>query len=118
MKPNRWLKWAWKIAFATYVAGALTLLQGSSVIVFWTVILYTPLIIWTLAVTRSRFLAAAMLPVLGAALFAAGHLLYVFKTAKPMPQSALFQAIWFIGVLGPLALYPVVSRYVAVASRE
>ena len=110
MKPHRWLRWAWKIAFATYVAGALTLSPGASLIVFWTVLVFTPLITWTLVATRSRRLAAMTLPVLGAAIVGMAQLIYVFRTDRPMPDSPLFQAIWFVGVLGPLVLYPFVNR--------
>jgi|KBSSwiStaDraftv2_1062776.scaffolds.fasta_scaffold147079_3 hypothetical protein len=110
MKPHRWLRWAWKVAFATYVAGALTLATGSSLIVFWTVLLFTPLITWTLVATRSRRLAAMTLPVLGSAVLAAAYLGYGLQTRRGVPSSTIFQVTWLIGVFGPLVLYWFVSR--------
>ena len=105
----RWIRWAWRVAGATYIAGALTLLVGSSVIVFWTSLLFTPLLAWTLFLTRSKVVAAVGIPVVGAALLSSGLLLNSLS-----PQSILFQGLWFVAVLGPFILYPVVSRYVKV----
>jgi len=106
----RWIRWAWRVAGATYIAGALTLLVGSSVIVFWTSLLFTPLLAWTLLLTRSKLLAYVGIPVIGAALLSSAQLV----TSRQVPQSALVQGLWFVAVLGPMILYPVVSRYVTV----
>ena len=105
----RWIRWAWRVAGATYIAGALTLMVGSSVIVFWTSLLFTPLLAWTLLVTRSKVLAAVGIPVVAAALLSSALLLNSLS-----PQSILFKGLWFMAVLGPFILYPVVSRYVNV----
>ena len=110
----RWIRWAWRVAGATYIAGALTLLVGSSVIVFWTSLLFTPLLAWTLFLTRSRVLAAVGIPVVGAALLSSVQLMNSLVTSQQVPRSILFQGLWFVAVLGPLILYPVVSRYVKV----
>ena len=110
----RWIRWAWRVAGATYIAGALTLLVGSSVIVFWTSLLFTPLLAWTLVLTRSKVLAAVGIPVVGAALLSSALLLNSLATSRQVPQSMLFQGLWFVAVLGPVTLYPVVSRYVTV----
>ena len=108
----RWIRWAWRVAGATYIAGALTLLVGSSVIVFWTSLLFTPLLAWTLFLTRSKILAAVGIPVIGAALLSSAQLLNSLASNRQVPQSILFQGLWFVAVLGPLILYPVIGRYV------
>ena len=109
----RWILWAWRVANATYIAGALTLLTGSSVIVFWTLLLFTPLLVVTLLQTRSKLIAAVGIPLIGAALLSAVHLWNSIAISRQVPPSTLFQVIWFAGVLGPFILYVVVSRYVA-----
>ncbi len=114
----RWIRWAWRVAGATYIAGALTLLVGSSVIVFWTSLLFAPLLAWTLFLTRSKLLAAVGIPVVGAALLSSVQLLNSLATSRQAPQSILFQVLWFVAVLGPLILYPVVSRYVTAELKE
>ena len=113
----RWIRWAWRIAGATYIAGAVTLLVGSSVIVFWTSLLFTPLLAWTLFRTRSKVLAVGI-PVVGAALLSSAQLMNSLVPRQQVPQSMLFQGLWFVAVLGPLILYPVVSRYVKVELRR
>jgi hypothetical protein len=109
----RWVHWAWKVACASYVAGALPLITGSSLIVFWTALLFTPLLAWTLAVTRSRAIAMIGIPLIGSAVLAAGYLFFAFSTNRSVPQAPAFQALFFVAVFGPFALYFIVRRHVA-----
>lgn len=113
----RWVLWSWRVACASYVAGALPLTPGGSLIVFWTALLFTPLLAWTLAVTRSRAIAMFGIPLVGSAVLAASYLFFVFSTDRPMPRSLIFQVLFFVAVFGPFALYFVVRRYVAGAMR-
>lgn len=114
----RWLVWSWRVACASYVVGLLTLLPYASLIVWWTTLLFTPLLVVTLVMTRSRQIALAGVPVVIAAFGASMYLWYSLSTRNAVPRSPGYLVIWFIGILGPLALYPLVSRYVAKASRE
>lgn len=115
----RWILWAWRVACASYVAGALPLTPGGSLIVFWTALLFTPLLGWTLAVTRSRAIAMIGIPLVGSAVLAAGYLFYALSTNRSVPQSLAFQALFFVAVFGPFAIYFVVSRHVrGVVRRE
>ena len=106
----RWIRWAWRIAFASYLGGAVTLLPGSSLIVFWSALLFTPLVAWTLVVTRLKRLAAACAVVVGAALLSCAQLV-VFGAGGQVPRDLLSQGLWLIGVFGPFVLYFVVSWY-------
>ena len=108
----RWVLWAWKVACASYVAGALPLITGSSLVVFWTALLFTPLLAWTLAVTRSKSIAMIGIPLIGSAVLAAAYLFYAFGANRSVPQSPAFQALFFVAVFGPFALYFVVRRHV------
>jgi hypothetical protein len=120
MMPNRlrWLMWSWRVACASYVVGLLTMLPYASLIVWWTTLLFTPLLVVTLLMTRSRPIAMAGIPVVAAALGASMYLWYSISTGNPVPRSIPYLVIWFVGILGPVALYPLVSRYVATANRE
>lgn len=111
-KRLRWVLWAWRVACASYVAGALPLVTGSSIIVFWTALLFTPLLAWTLAVTRSRAIAMTGIPLVGSAVLAAGYLFYAFSTNRAIPQSPAFQAFFLVATLAPFGLYFVVRRHV------
>lgn len=109
----RWIRWAWRVATATYAAGAITLLPGASLIVFWTALLFTPLLVVTLAQTRSKQLAVAGIPLVGAAIVAAILLGASLSDSQQVPTSVLFQTIWFAGIIAPLILYPIISRFVS-----
>ena len=114
----RWIRWAWRVAFASYLGGAVTLLPGSSLIVFWSAILFMPLVIATVLLTRSKSLAAACGVVVGSALLSCAQLLHVFNRKGQVPQDLLSQGLWLIGVFGPLVLYLVVSRYLKAESQR
>jgi hypothetical protein len=103
------LLWSWRVATATYAGGAITLLSGSSLIVFWTVILFTPLLIATLLITKSRLIAAVGSPLIGASIIAA--VLFWRSAPQGAPQSTLYFVTSFTGIVAPLILYVVVSRY-------
>lgn len=107
----RWIRWAWRVAFASYLGGAVTLLPGSSLIVFWSVLLFTPLVVATLVVTRSTRLAAVCGVVIGAALLSCAQLWLVLSRSGRVPQDLLSQTLWLIGVFGPFVLYFIVSRH-------
>ena len=105
-----WLGWAWRIACASYAVGFLTFLPYQMLMVWWSALLFTPLVLVTLRMTRSPLLARAGIPVTAAALGAAIHLLYSGMTQQGIPESALYNALWLIGVLGPFVLFFLVSR--------
>jgi hypothetical protein len=111
-KRLRWILWAWKVACASYVAGALPLITGSSLIVIWTALLFTPLLAWTLSITRSREIAMIGIPLVGSAVLAAGYLFYAFSADRSVSLSPAFQALLFVAVFGPFVLYFVVRRHV------
>lgn len=114
----RWIRWAWRVAFASYLGGAVTLLPGSSLIVFWSALLFTPLVIATYVVTRSKRLAAVCGVVIGAALLSCVQLWLVLSRRSQVPQDLLSQGLWLIGVFGPFVLYFVVSRYLKAESQR
>ena len=115
-KTLRWLRWAWRVAFASYLGGAVTLLPGSSLIVFWSAILFMPLVIATVGLTRSKSLAAACGIVVGAALLSCAQLVLALNRKGQVPQDLQSQGLWLIGVFGPFVLYFVVSRYLKAES--
>ena len=109
-KQLRWLQWLWRVAFASYVAGVLTMFQAGSIIVFWGALLFTPLLVLTLFRTRSSLIAWVGIPVVAATLAACVHLILALRETKEVPQSPMYLAIWFFATLGPIVLYIVVSR--------
>jgi hypothetical protein len=113
LKQMRWLMWTWRVVGATYVAGFLTLFTSGALIVFWTALLFTPLLVVTLAATRSRLLAWVGIPVIGAALFAAVHLILVLAPNGQTEFSFLFNVVWLTASLGPFVLYPIVTRHLS-----
>ena len=108
--PLEWLMWTWRIACASYVVGLLTLLPYGSIIVWWTLILFVPLLAVTLRMTRSNRLAKIGLPVLAAAALAAAILSYDVARGKALMASPVYLILWFTGVIGPIVLYPFVVR--------
>lgn len=96
----------------------MTLLPGSSLIVFWSALLFTPLVVATLVVTRSRQLAAACGVVVGAALLSCVQLWLALSRSGRVPQDVFSQGLWLIGVFGPFVLYFVVSRYLKAESQR
>jgi hypothetical protein len=108
--PLEWLMWAWRIACASYVVGVLTLLPYGSIIVWWTLILFVPLLAVTLRMTRSNRLAMIGVPVMASAALAAGILSYDVATGKGLMESPVYLVLWFTGVIGPIVLYPIVAR--------
>ena len=109
-KQVRWLQWYWRVAFASYVAGVLTMFQTGSIIVFWAALLFTPLLVLTLLRTRSNLIAWVGIPVVAAIIAACVHLILALRETKEVPQSPIYLALWFFATLGPIALYVVVSR--------
>ena len=112
LKQMRWLMWTWRIVGASYVAGFLTLLPVGAVVVFWTALLFTPLVIVTLSATRSKVVAWVGIPVVAAALFASLQLIFALRENR-VPSTPAFQAIWFAASLGPFVLYPIVTRHLS-----
>ena len=114
MKRSRleWLVWVWRVSCASYVVGVVTLLPYWSLIVWWTALLFAPLLAVTLVMTRSRRLAMAGIPVVASAMLGAGLLWYGVATGRGVPESAVYLVFWFTGVIGPVALYPLVAREV------
>jgi apolipoprotein N-acyltransferase len=114
MKRSRleWLMWAWRVACASYVVGVVTMLSYSSLIVWWTLILFGPLLTVTLRMTRSKRLATLGIPVVAAGALAAALLWYSVSSGKGVPQSAVYLVLWITGVIGPIVLYPIVAREV------
>ena len=108
--PLEWLMWTWRIACASYVVGLLTLLPYGSIIVWWTLILFVPLLAVTLRMTRSNLLAKIGVPVLAAAALAAGILSYDVARGKALMESPVYLVLWFTGVIGPIVMYPIVVR--------
>lgn len=114
----RWIRWAWRVAFASYLGGVVTLLPGSSLIVFWSALLFTPLVVATLVVTRSKRLTVVCGVVIGAALLSCAQLWLALSRSGRVPQDLFSQALWLIGVFGPFVLYFVVSRYLKAESQR
>ena len=108
--PLEWLMWTWRIACASYVVGVLTLLPYGSIIVWWTLILFVPLLAVTLRMTRSNRLAKFGVAVLAAAALAAGILSYDVARGKGLMASPVYLVLWITGVIGPIVLYPFVVR--------
>jgi hypothetical protein len=108
--PLEWLMWSWRIACASYVVGVLTLLPYGSIIVWWTLILFVPLLAVTLRMTRSNRLARIGVPVLAAAALAAVILSYDVARGKALMESPVYLVLWFTGVIGPIVMYPIVVR--------
>ena len=109
-KQVRWLQWFWRVAFASYVAGVLTMFQAGSIIVFWAALLFTPLLVVTLRRTRSSLIAWVGIPVVVATMVACVQLFLALGATKQIPQSPVYLAVWFIATLGPILIYVVVSR--------
>ena len=109
-KQVRWLQWFWRVAFASYVAGVLTMFHAGSIIVFWAAMLFTPLLVVTLRRTRSNAIAWVGIPVVAATMLACVQLFLALRETKEIPQSPVYLAIWFIATLGPILIYIVVSR--------
>ena len=114
MKRSRleWLMWGWRVACASYVVGVLTMLSYSSLIVWWTLLLFGPLLTVTLRMTRSKRLAALGIPAVASAALAAALLWNSVSSGKGVPQSAAYLVLWVTGVIGPIVLYPIVAREV------
>ena len=108
-----WLGWSWRIACATYLVGFLTFLPYQIMIIWWSALLFTPLVAVTLYMTRAPRLAKAGIPVMIAALTAAGYLIYAGISRQGIPQSPIYNVVWLVGALGPFVLFFVVSRYLA-----
>ena len=107
-----WLMWFWRVACASYVVGVVTMLSYSSLIVWWTLLLFGPLLTVTLRMTRSRRLATLGIPVVASAGLAAVLLWSSVSSGKGVPQSPLYLVLWVTGVVGPIVLYPIVAREV------
>ena len=112
LKQMRWLMWTWRVVGASYVAGFLTLLPVGAVIVFWTALLFTPLLIVTLRASWSRLVASVGIPVVAAALIASLQLIFALREDQ-VPRSLAFQMIWFAASLGPFVLYPIATRHLS-----
>lgn len=108
-----WLGWTWRIACASYAVGFLTFLPYQMIMVWWSALLFTPLVVVTVCMTRSPRLARFGVPVVVAAVVAAGYLLYSGMTRQGLPTSPLYNAVWLVGVLGPFVLFFLVSRDLA-----
>ena len=114
MKRSRleWLMWAWRVACASYIVGVLTMLPFASLIVWWTLLLFGPLVAVTLRMTRSNRLARLGIPVVASAALAAALLWFSVSSGKGVPQSPIYLVLWVTGVIGPIVLYPFVAREV------
>jgi len=112
LKQTRWLMWTWRVVGASYVAGFLTLLPVGAVIVFWTALLFTPLLIVTLIATRAKLVAWVGIPVVAAALIASLQLIFALRE-DGVPRTLAFQVIWFAASLGPFVLYPIATRHLS-----
>lgn len=108
-----WLGWSWKVACATYLVGFLTFLPFQMLIIWWSAILFTPLVVVTLRMTRSPRLAKFGIPVVVAALVGAVYLIYSGLSREGLPSSKIYSAVWLVGVLGPFVLFFLVSRHLA-----
>ena len=106
-----WLGWSWRIACATYLVGFLTFLPYQHLLIWWSALLFTPLVIVTLYMTRSSRLAKFGVPVVLAALIAGGYLLFTGFTQQGLPSSAIYNVVWLLGALGPFVLFFIVSRH-------
>lgn len=116
--PLEWLMWSWRIACASYVVGLLTLLPYGSIIVWWTLILFVPLLAVTLRMTRSNRLAKIGVPILAAAALAAGILSYDVARGKALMESPVYLVLWITGVIGPIVMYPIVVREIGRINRS
>ena len=108
-----WLGWSWRIACATYLVGFLTFLPYQHLLIWWSALLFTPLVIVTWYMTRSSRLAKFGVPVVLAALIAGGYLLFTGFTQQGLPSSAMYNVVWLLGALGPFVLFFIVSRHLA-----
>jgi hypothetical protein len=106
-----WLGWTWRIACASYAVGFLTFLPYQMIMIWWSALLFTPLVIATLHMTRSPQLARIAIPVVAAAISAAAYLLYSGMSRQGLPDSPIYGALWLVGVLGPFVLFFLVSRH-------
>ena len=113
-----WLGWSWRIACATYLVGFLTFLPFQIILVWWSALLFTPLVAVTLYMTRAPRLAKAGIPVVIAAVVAAGYLLYAGVTRQGIPTSMLYNLVWIVGVLGPFVLFFLVTRHLSALTRS
>ena len=107
-----WLMWTWRIACASYLVGVLTMLPYASLFVWWTLLVFGPLLAVTLRMTRSKRVATLGIPVVASAALAAALLWYGVSSGKGVPQSAVYLVLWVTGVIGPIVLYPFVAREV------
>ena len=114
MKRSRleWLMWFWRVACASYVVGVVTMLSYSSLIVWWTLILFGPLLAVTLRMTRSKRLATLGIPVVAAGALAAALLWSSVSSGRGVPNSPVYLVLWVTWVIGPIVLYPFVAREV------
>jgi len=108
--PLEWLMWTWRIACASYVVGVLTMLPFASLIVWWTLLLFGPLVAVTWRMTRSRRLATLGSAVVASAGLAAALLWYGVGSGRGVPKSPVYLVLWVTGVIGPIVLYPIVVR--------
>jgi hypothetical protein len=115
VQANRWwwLGWSWRVACAAYLVGLLTFLPFALLLIWWSALLFTPLVAVTLYMTRERSLATIGIPIVLAALYASIHLFYSGATRLGMPQSKVYLAVWLVGLLGPFLLFFLVSRHLA-----
>lgn len=120
-EPSRrwwWLGWSWRVACASYAVGLLTFLPYALVMIWWSALLFTPLVLVTLSMTRDRAIANFGIPVMAAALYASIHLLYTGVNQLGLPQSKVFLIVWLVGLLGPFAIFLVVTRRLGAISRS
>src|SRR5688500_7209108 len=101
-----WLMWTWRIACASYLVGVLTMLPYASLFVWWTLLVFGPLLAVTLRMTRSKRVATLGIPVVASAALAAALLWYGVSSGKGVPQSAVYLVLWVTGGGGPIVLYP------------
>lgn len=107
-----WLMWTWRIACASYLVGVLTMLPYASLFVWWTLLVFGPLLAVTLRMTRSKQLATLGIPVIACAALAAVLLWYGVRSGRGVPEFAVYLVLWITGVIGPIVLYPFVAREV------
>jgi apolipoprotein N-acyltransferase len=108
--PLEWLMWSWRVACASYVVGVLTMLPFASLIVWWTLLLFGPLVAVTWRMTRSRRVATLGGGALACAGVAAALLWYGVSSGSGVPKSPVYLVLWVTGVIGPIVLYPIVVR--------
>ena len=108
-----WLGWAWRVTCATYAVAFLTFLPYQMIMIWWSAVLFTPLVAVTLYMTRAPRLAKVGIPVVVAALSAACYLLYSGLTRQGLPRSMPYNMVWLVGVLGPFVMFFLVTRHLA-----